>query len=46
MNGSNSKNVTFLAILIVIVFFVFTYVLISHNVDDMIYTDINNEVEE
>ena len=42
MVNSNSRNITFIVILLLIVSFVFGYLILSNNVDKTIYTDISS----
>ena len=41
MANLNSKNITFVVVLLLIVSFVFGYLILSNNVDQTIYTDIS-----
>ena len=42
MVNSNSRNVTFIVILLLIVSFVFGYLILSNNIDKTIYADISS----
>ena len=42
MANSNSKNVTFIVVLLLVVSFVFGYLFFSNNIDKTIYTDISS----
>ncbi len=47
MSNTNSKNFTFLILLGFIVLVTFTYIIITNNVNETIYTDIREvEVED
>ncbi len=41
MNNSNSKNITFIVILLLIVSFLFGYLVIFNNANKTIYTDVS-----
>ena len=47
MSGTNSKNFTFIVLLVVLVVFVFSYILISNNINGTMYTDVKEtEVDD
>ena len=47
MSGTNSKNFTFIILMVVIVVFVFSYIVISNHVNGTMYTDVKEtEVDE
>ncbi len=48
MSNSNSKNTTLIIFLLAVTIVIFTYVIISNNVSDSIYSDIGqlDSVEE